>query len=42
MLARIVHTYCYQNHIQPWRAVSFIVGSAATVLMIFRVLMNVL
>ena len=42
MLARIAHTYCYQNHIQPWRAVSFIVGATATVLMVLRILINVL
>jgi uncharacterized membrane protein YecN with MAPEG domain len=42
MLARLAHTYFYQNHIQPWRAVSFIVGSTATVLMILRILVNVL
>jgi len=42
MLARLAHTYCYQHHIQPWRAVSFIVGSTATVLMILRILLNVL
>jgi glutathione S-transferase len=42
MLARIAHTYFYTNHIQPWRAVSFIVGASATVLMTLRVLWTVL
>lgn len=41
-LARLAHTYCYQNHIQPWRAVSFIIGSIATVGMILSILWTVL
>ena len=36
-LARIAHTYFYTNHIQPWRAVSFVVGTAAIVGMIVRI-----
>jgi glutathione S-transferase len=41
-IARLAHTYCYQNHIQPWRAVSFVVGSTATVGMILVILWTVL
>ena len=41
-LARLAHTYFYQNHIQPWRAVSFVIGSVAVVGMILRVMWNVL
>lgn len=42
MLARLVHTYCYMHRIQPWRAVSFVVATSATVLMALRVLWTVL
>jgi glutathione S-transferase len=41
-LARIAHTYCYQNHLQPGRAVSFITGSVAVVLMIVCILWRTL
>ena|SRR5436853_3549562 len=36
-LARLAHTYFYQHHIQPGRAISFIVGASATALMALRV-----
>jgi uncharacterized membrane protein YecN with MAPEG domain len=41
-LARLAHTYFYQNHIQPARAVSFIIGSIANVLMILAILWRTL
>ncbi|MCC6765860.1 MAG: MAPEG family protein [Deltaproteobacteria bacterium] len=41
-LARLAHTYCYMHHIQPWRAVSFVVATSATVLMALRVLWTTL
>ncbi len=41
-LARLAHTYCYMHRIQPWRAVSFIVATSATVLMALRVLWTTL
>lgn len=41
-LARLVHTYCYQNHIQPGRAISFVIGASATVLMALRILWTTL
>jgi uncharacterized membrane protein YecN with MAPEG domain len=41
-LARLAHTYFYQNRIQPWRAVSFVIGSTATIGMILIILWTVL
>jgi uncharacterized membrane protein YecN with MAPEG domain len=41
-LARIAHTYFYTNQMQPGRAISFVVGSAALVLMALRVLWTTL
>jgi uncharacterized membrane protein YecN with MAPEG domain len=41
-LARLAHTYCYTRHVQPWRAVSFVVGATATALMALRVLWTTL
>jgi uncharacterized membrane protein YecN with MAPEG domain len=41
-LARLAHTYCYMHHIQPGRAVSFVVATSATVLMALRVMWTVL
>ncbi len=41
-LARLAHTYFYQNHIQPWRAVSFVIGASATALMALRIMWTVL
>jgi uncharacterized membrane protein YecN with MAPEG domain len=41
-LARLAHTYFYQNHIQPGRAISFIIGATATALMILRILWTTL
>ncbi len=37
-IARVVHTYCYTNHLQPWRAISFIVGALAIVGMIVQII----
>lgn len=36
-IARIVHTVCYVNHLQPWRALSFGVGALATLGMIVQI-----
>jgi uncharacterized membrane protein YecN with MAPEG domain len=36
-IARLVHTYCYMHHLQPWRAVSFVVGALATLAMIVQI-----
>ena len=41
-LARLAHTYFYQNHIQPARAISFVVGSIAVVSMILAILWRTL
>jgi len=41
-LARIAHTYFYTNQMQPGRAISFVIGSAAIVLMALRVLWTTL
>ena len=41
-IARIVHTYCYVNRVQPGRAVSYVVGAIATLLMILHVLWRTL
>ncbi len=41
-LARLAHTYFYQNHIQPGRAISFVVATSATVLMALRILWTTL
>lgn len=36
-LARVAHTYFYTNHMQPWRAVSFVIGALATLGMIVQI-----
>lgn len=41
-LARIAHTFFYTNHMQPHRAVSFVIGSTAIALMSLRVLWTTL
>jgi uncharacterized MAPEG superfamily protein len=41
MAARIAHTICYINSIQPWRTVAFTVGAAATVALIIHLFIGV-
>ena len=41
-LARLAHTYCYMHHLQPGRAISFVVGAIATVAMIVQILWTTL
>jgi len=41
-LARVVHTAMYARGIQPARAICFAVGTTCTLVMIFRIVMNVL
>ena len=41
-LARLAHTYCYMHRIQPWRAVTFVTATTATVLMALRVFWTLL
>jgi len=41
MLARIAHTVCYLNAIQPWRTVMFTVGAVATLALIIHLLVGV-
>lgn len=41
-LARLAHTYCYTNHIQPGRAISFVIATTAVILMILRILWTTL
>ncbi len=36
-IARVVHTYCYMNHLQPWRAIAYGVGAFATLGMIVQI-----
>jgi uncharacterized MAPEG superfamily protein len=40
-VARVVHTFCYMNHLQPWRALSFGVGALATIGMMVQILFGV-
>jgi glutathione S-transferase len=35
--ARVAHTFFYTNHMQPWRAISFVIGTAAIVGMIVQI-----
>ncbi len=41
MLARIGHTFCYLNSIQPWRTASFTVGALVTLALLIHVLVEV-
>jgi uncharacterized MAPEG superfamily protein len=41
MVARIVHTICYINSIQPWRTVAFTIGTAAMVALIVNIFIGV-
>lgn len=41
-VARVAHTFAYLNHLQPARAICFGVGGVSTLLMIFRIILNVL
>jgi microsomal prostaglandin-E synthase 1 len=41
-VARVAHTFAYMNHVQPARAICFGLGAVCTLLMIFRILLNVL
>ena len=40
-LTRVAHTYFYTNHMQPWRAVSFVIGALATLGMIIQIALAV-
>lgn len=41
-VARVMHTIAYMGGLQPLRAVCFLVGAVCTLLMIFRIVVNVL
>jgi glutathione S-transferase len=41
-LARVVHTVAYMRGLQPARAICFVTGMACTLVMIFRIVVNVL
>lgn len=41
-VARIAHTFAYLRHLQPARAICFGIGAVCTLLMIFRIILNVL
>lgn len=41
-LARVVHTYCYMNQLQPWRAIAYGVGAFATLGMIVQIALRAL
>ena len=41
MVARIAHTFCYINSIQPWRTASFVLGAVATLALIIHLLVGV-
>jgi uncharacterized MAPEG superfamily protein len=41
VLARIAHTVCYLNSIQPWRTHSFTVGALATLALMLHLLIRV-
>jgi len=41
MAARIAHTICYINAIQPWRTIAFTVGAIATVAMMINLFIGV-
>lgn len=42
MAARILHTICYLNAIQPWRTVAFTVGVAAMFALMIHLLVEVI
>jgi glutathione S-transferase len=39
-IARVLHTVFYTRHMQPWRAISFLVGALAVVGMAVQTLLN--
>lgn len=41
-IARVVHTLVYMRRLQPARAICFVTGVSCTVVMMFRIVMNVL
>jgi glutathione S-transferase len=41
MIARVIHTTCYLNAIQPWRTIAFTIGSLAMLAMIIQLFVNV-
>jgi len=41
-IARVVHSFVYAKGIQPARAICFFVGAVCTLLMIFRIVVNVM
>jgi uncharacterized MAPEG superfamily protein len=41
MVARIFHTICYLNAIQPWRTIAFTVGALTMLAMMIQVFINV-
>jgi hypothetical protein len=41
MAARIIHTICYINSIQPWRTAAFMVGAIAMVALIIHLFIGV-
>ena len=41
MIARVVHTICYLNAIQPWRTIAFTIGSLVMLAMIIQLFFNV-
>ena len=41
MVARIVHTVCYINAIQPWRTAAFTIGAATTLALIIHLFIGV-
>ena len=41
-IARVIHTFVYAKGIQPARAICFAVGALCTLLMIFRIVVNVM
>lgn len=40
--ARVIHTIVYAKGVQPARAICFVTGAACTLLMTFRIMVNVL
>jgi len=41
MAARIAHTICYINSIQPWRTAAFAIGSLTTLALIVHLFIGV-
>jgi glutathione S-transferase len=41
MVARIAHTICYINAIQPWRTIAFTIGAIATLALIIHLFIGV-